>query len=112
VETNILAIHGYLNMDNNATYLVNYPDLLAKTPLMNNQPVNCEWCHASNATGAPVVGTIKNLSNAIHGHHNPTNVPDITPDIRGCYNCHPSAETQCLHDTISQNFEMDCQLSW
>ena len=108
VETNILAIHDYLNASNYATYLAAYPDLLAKTPIMDNQPVNCDWCHGSNATGSPVVGDIKNLSNAIHGHHNPTNAPDITADTQGCYNCHPGPTTECLRDTMSQNFAMDC----
>jgi hypothetical protein len=70
--------------------------------------VNCDWCHGSNATGAPIVGQIKSLSNAMHGHHNPTNAPDITPDTDGCYNCHPGPKTQCLRDTMSQNFSMNC----
>jgi hypothetical protein len=108
VETNILAIHDYLNADNYALYLSGYPDLLAKTPLMDHQPVLCAWCHGSNALGAPVVGNIKNLSNAMHGHHNPANAPDITPDTQGCYNCHPGPKTQCLRDTMSQNFALNC----
>ncbi len=108
VETNILALHDYLNVISYTTYLADYPDLLAKTPLMDHQPVNCDWCHGSNATGAPIVGQIKSLSNAMHGHHNPTNAPDITPDTDGCYNCHPGPKTQCLRDTMSQNFSMNC----
>ncbi len=108
VETNILTIHDYLNKDNYAVYLADYPDLLDKTPLMENQPVLCASCHGDNALGMPVVGAIKNLSNAMHGHHNPNNVPDITPDTNGCYNCHPGPTTRCLRDTMSQNFSADC----
>ncbi len=108
VETNILAIHDYLNNDNYSTFLTNYPDLLAKTPLMDNQPVLCAWCHGDNALGTPVVGNVKSLSNAMHGHHNPANAPDITPDSQGCYSCHPGPKTQCLRDTMSQNFAADC----
>jgi hypothetical protein len=108
VETNILAIHDYLNVISYTQYLADYPDLLAKTPLIDHQPVNCDWCHSSNATGAPQVGQIKSLSNAMHGHHNPTNAPDITPDTKGCYNCHPGPTTQCLRDTMSQNFSLNC----
>jgi hypothetical protein len=108
VETNILTLHDYLNADNYAVYLKDYPELLAKTPLMDHQPVLCAWCHGSNALGAPVVGDIKNLSNAMHGHHNPDNAPDITPDTDGCYNCHPGPKTQCLRDTMSQNFALNC----
>jgi hypothetical protein len=108
IETNILTIHDYLNKDNYAKYLANYPDLLAKTPLMDHQPVLCASCHGSNALNMPVVGDIKNLSNAMHGHHNPDNAPDITPDTDGCYNCHPGPTTQCLRDTMSQNFSANC----
>ncbi len=108
VETNILALHDYLNANNYAQYLSDRPDLLAKTPLMSHQPVLCGACHGSNAIGTPVVGNIKNLSNALHGHHNPGNAPDITPDTNGCYNCHPGPSTQCLRDTMSQNYAANC----
>jgi hypothetical protein len=108
VETNILALHDYLNRNNYTSYLEGRPDLLAKTPLSSHQPVLCAWCHGSNALGAPVVGKVKNLSNAMHGHHNPTNAPDITPDSAGCYNCHPGPQTQCLRDTMSKDFSLNC----
>ncbi len=108
VETNILTIHDYLNKDNYTIYLAGRPDLLAKTPLMDNQPVLCASCHGDNALGTPMVGQINNLSNAMHGHHNPVLVPDITPDTAGCYNCHPGPKTQCLRDTMSQNFSLQC----
>lgn len=108
LETNILALHDYLNAGNYAQYLSGRPDLLAKTPLMDHQPVLCAGCHGSNALGTPVVGNIKNLSNAMHGHHNPANAPDITPDTQGCYNCHPGPNTQCLRDTMSQNYAANC----
>jgi hypothetical protein len=108
VDTNILTLHDYLNKDNYAVYLAGRPDLLAKTPLMNHQPVLCASCHGSNALGTVSVGNIKNLSNAMHGHHNPTNVPDITPDTAGCYNCHPGPQTQCLRDVMSQDEGMGC----
>ena len=108
VNANILAIHDYLNANNYATYLADRPDLLAKTPLMDNQPVLCAGCHGDNALGYPVVGDIQNLSNAMHGHHNPTNAPDITADTDGCYNCHPGPDTRCLRDTMSQDFALNC----
>ncbi len=108
VEENILAIHDYLNQDNYATYLAGYPELLEKTPLLDNQPVLCASCHADNALGMAGVPGIKSLSNAMHGHHNPDNAPDITPDTDGYYNCHPGPTTQCLRDTMSQNFGLNC----
>ncbi len=108
VETNILAIHEYLNASNYATYLADYPELLAQTPLQDHQPVLCADCHHDNALGMSGVPGIKDMSNAMHGHHNPTNAPDITPDTAGCYNCHPGPTTQCLRDTMSQNFALNC----
>jgi hypothetical protein len=106
IDTNILAIHDYLNKDNYANYLTG--ESLAKTPLMDHQPVLCASCHADNALGIQGVATVNNLSAAMHGHHNPTNAPDITPDTQGCYNCHPGPTTQCLRDTMSQNFSLNC----
>jgi hypothetical protein len=108
LETNILTIHDYLNKDKYATYLADRPDLMAKIPLMAHQPVLCASCHGDNALGMPNVGEIKSLSNAMHGHHNPNNAPDITPDTDGCYNCHPGPSTKCLRDTMSQSFSLQC----
>jgi hypothetical protein len=110
-ETNILALHDKLNgtlTGNYQKYLVNNPALLAKTPLMDYQPVLCGSCHADAALGLSGVAGISNLSNAMHGHHNPDNAPDITPDTNGCYKCHPGETTRCLRDTMSQNFGAGC----
>jgi hypothetical protein len=110
-ETNILALHDLLNgplTGNYQKYLANNPDLLAKTPLMDSQPVLCASCHADAALGLSGVAGISNLSNAMHGHHNPDNAPDITPDTEGCYSCHPGGTTRCLRDTMSQNFGVNC----
>jgi hypothetical protein len=108
VETNILTLHDYLNTDTYAQSLAARPDLLAQTPLMDHQPVLCANCHASNALNMDGAAGIKNLSNAMHGHHNPDNAPDITPDTDGCYNCHPGPNTKCLRDTMSQDFGLNC----
>jgi hypothetical protein len=104
VETNILALHDLNNQANYATYLAAYPALLAKTPLMDHQPVLCASCHASNALGTPIVGQVKNLSNAMHSLHD-GKVPDT---ITGCYNCHPGPSTKCLRDVMNQTEGMTC----
>lgn len=44
----------------------------------------------------PGVAGVKSLSNAMHGRH--ADVTQITPDVAGCYSCHPGPETQCLRD--------------
>jgi hypothetical protein len=91
---NILTLHDYLNPG-------------AYDPsLMDSRPVLCAKCHASAALNAPGQPGVSSLSNAIHRHHK--DLPDITPDTAGCYNCHPGPETQCLRDTMSQDFKFNC----
>ncbi|HEY9205587.1 MAG TPA: hypothetical protein VIO58_06660 [Candidatus Methanoperedens sp.] len=98
VETNILALHDYLNLSN-------YPQG-HEGRLMDRRPILCAECHSSNALNAPGVADVSSLSNAMHRHHK--DLPDITPDTDGCYNCHPGPKTQCLRDTMSQSFAMNC----
>ncbi len=94
VKQNILVLHDYLNQ---GAY---------DTPLMDQRPVLCSSCHASAALGTAGLPGVKNLSNAMHFHHQ--DLEDITPDTEGCYNCHPGPETQCLRGTMSQNFMPNC----
>jgi hypothetical protein len=82
VETNILALH----------------DQEEDTHLMDNRPVLCASCHASNAIFAPGSGEAPNLSRAMHDQHQDV----VTQDTNGCYNCHPGPLTQCLRDVMSQ----------
>lgn len=96
VDTNILAIHDYLN-----------PGAYSPS-LMQSRPVLCAKCHASAALNAPGQAGVSSLSNAMHNHHNPTNAPDITPDTAGCYSCHPGTNTQCLRCTMTENFAFNC----
>ncbi len=74
--------------------------------LINRQPILCAECHSSNALKAAGQPGVESLSNAMHARH--SDVPDITPDIAGCYNCHPGPETQCLRDVMSQEENMTC----
>jgi hypothetical protein len=97
VKGNILAIHDYLNKN------------LYSPPLLEQTPVLCANCHGSNALGTPERPGIKNLSNAMHGHHNNDTVMDIIPDTtEGCYNCHPGPQTQCLRDGMSRRYGHTC----
>lgn len=98
VETNILTLHDYLNISN-------YPSG-HEGPLIGRRPILCAKCHSSNALNAPGSPNISSLSNAMHRHHK--DLPDITPDTNGCYNCHPGPKTQCLRDTMSQSFALNC----
>ncbi len=92
--TNILSLHDKLNKDK------------AGMLLMNNRPVLCAGCHASNFINAKGMQGIPNLSNAIHKRHQ--GLPEITADTSGCYNCHPGAKTQFLRDTMSANYKLNC----
>ncbi len=82
VETNILTLH----------------DREEGTDLMNNRPVLCASCHASNVIFAPGSPEVPNLSKAMHEQHQEL----VTQDTQGCYNCHPGPQTQCLRDVMSQ----------
>jgi hypothetical protein len=98
VFTNILSLHDLRN-----------PAI--SPPLMNSRPVLCAQpsCHSDNALGAngPGYAGTSSLSHAMHNHHK--NLMDITPDTtEGCYSCHPGASTQCLRDTMSQSFAVNC----
>lgn len=94
VATNILTLHDYLNQGK------------YDKPLMESRPVLCAKCHADAALGMNGIPGVSNLSNAMHNHHK--DLPDITPDTAGCYNCHPGPKTQCLRCTMSQNFALNC----
>lgn len=94
VKTNILTLHDFLNQGQYAPLL------------MDQRPVLCANCHADAALGKPGVEGVKSLSNAMHTHHK--DLMDITPDTDGCYNCHPGPVTQCLRDTMSQHFSLNC----
>jgi hypothetical protein len=100
VDTNILALHDYLSQ---SQYPAGHTG-----PLMApaRRPVLCAECHSSNALGAPGVTGVSSLSNAMHNHHK--DLPDITPDTAGCYNCHPGPTTRCLRDNMSQRYGMTC----
>ena len=94
IETNILTLHDYLN-----------PGKYDKA-LMDSRPVLCAKCHASNALGMAGMAGCSSLSNAMHNHHK--DLPDITPDTDGCYNCHPGPKTQCLRCVMSEDFALNC----
>lgn len=102
VETNILTLHDRENLEE-------YPPGFGR--LMDNRPVLCATCHASNALGASGKPGIPNLSKAMHAKHAEVENGDgvNSSSARGaqlaanfCYNCHPGPTTQCLRDVMSQ----------
>jgi len=92
VDQNILKLHDMLHPENNPK-------------LMDSRPVLCASCHSSNALQAAGRTGIPSLSNAIHANH--ANVPGMTADLAGCYQCHPGPQTRCLRDVMSTK-GMDC----
>jgi hypothetical protein len=71
-------------------------DRLHGTTLVDQRPVLCASCHASNALGLPGTPNVPNLSRAMHGAHasrmDSVNLPEV------CYACHPGVRTQCQRD--------------
>jgi hypothetical protein len=94
VNTNIIALHDYLNTQAFADK--------GLPSLMSSRPVLCGNCHSDNALGTAGITGVKSLSNAMHSRHDSPSIPAITPDTNGCYSCHPGPETQCLRDVMSQ----------
>ncbi|WP_051309134.1 cytochrome c3 family protein [Desulfogranum japonicum] len=92
VETNILTLHDKENDDEYAT------------PLMQQRPVLCAKCHASNALGTSGIAGLPNLSNAIHDAHK----DKVPQTMDGCYFCHPGPNTKCLRGVMATRHGMDC----
>ena len=101
VETNILVLHD-------REHAGDYPPGFGR--LMDNRPVLCATCHASNALGTTGKPGIPNLSKAVHDKH--AGVENGGDDLAGlagtaalaenfCYNCHPGPATQCLRDVMA-----------
>ncbi len=96
VETNILTLHDQ-------KFQSEYPAGHTGA-LMDRKPVLCAECHSSNALHEAGVAGVPSLSNAMHTTHK----DKVTPDINGCYNCHPGPNTQCLRDVMSSQEGMTC----
>jgi hypothetical protein len=71
------------------------------THLVNQRPVLCANCHASNALGLPGNPNLPSLSLAMHSLH--------AEETDNCYLCHPGPTTQCLRDVMSQQYGLTCQ---
>ena len=82
------------------------------TNLINQRPVLCANCHASNALGMSGNPSLPSLSKAMHDKHK----DEVSNTLEGCYSCHPGPTTKCLRDVMSQavpstidpNRKMDC----
>jgi hypothetical protein len=79
-----------------ATDILMDHDQLHATNLMNQRPVLCATCHASNALGMPGLPNVPNLSSAMHSAHAPR-VADLGLTNK-CYACHPGVRTNCQRD--------------
>jgi hypothetical protein len=63
---------------------------------MNQKPVLCAGCHASNALGLPGSAGLPNLSSAMHTAHAARMGGIQLNEV--CYACHPGVRTQCQRD--------------
>lgn len=96
VETNILTLHDNENMGD-------YPPGHTGA-LMNRRPILCAECHSSNAIDAPGVPGLPSFSNAMHSKH----AERVSPDMNGCYSCHPGPQTKCLRGVMSMQNGLTC----
>lgn len=75
---------------------------------INERPILCARCHASNALGTPGIPEAKSLSFRLHEKHK-----DIRPTngISTCYKCHPGNQAQCLRGVMATGIAdpMICQ---
>lgn len=75
-------------------------DSEAGTNLVNNRPVLCADCHASNALGMPGQPGLKSLSQVMHEKH--------AEYTNNCYMCHPGPDTRCLRDVMNVQYGVTC----
>jgi hypothetical protein len=82
------------------------PAGLYRGVLVDNQPVLCAACHASEALGAPSYGTIPPLTASVHAFHGHVKDPDLNVTLdnsahrAACYRCHPGSTTRCLRGAM------------
>ncbi len=69
------------------------------TNLINQRPVLCANCHASNALGMSGNPSLPSLSKAMHSEHK----EKVANTLEGCYSCHPGPTAKCLRDVMSQS---------
>jgi len=93
------------------------PAGLYASVMMDDQPVLCAICHASEALGTTGQANVLPLTQAIHGRH-----ADVTDPILGgtlddssnrsaCYRCHPGSETRCLRGVMGASVATDGSLA-
>jgi hypothetical protein len=108
-KRNILRLHDEKRSPNRWPALLtavgyNSAGLLATAD--GGKPVLCAKCHLSNALPGSGYGTIKPLTQALHGKHamvlDPVaNLPMDSIDNRSaCYRCHPGSVTKCLRGAM------------
>ena len=125
---NILRLHDEKNFASNGVLYAAAlaargfnPQGLYRGVTVDNHPVLCAACHASEALGAPSYGTIPQLTTSIHGFHGHVIDPtsgislDSSANRSACYRCHPGSTTKCLRGAMGGaiatdgSMEMQCQ---
>ncbi len=122
---NILRLHDQLQLGDplydNALVDAGYRrDGLYNTVTLDQAPILCDRCHASNALPGTGLAGISPLTVVMHGGH--ANVPtfdgsplDADTSRNSCFACHPGRVTQCLRGAMGKaigadgDFSMECQ---
>lgn len=95
-EMSCIICHNMPGVSTATDILIRH-DTLHGTNLVNQKPVLCASCHASNALGLPGDPNRHNLSRAMHGAHADRMGP-VSYLEQTCYACHPGVRTQCQRD--------------
>lgn len=119
---NIMRIHDDRQLTN-PTYtsalagLSLNPAGLYASVAIDNHPVLCAVCHASNALPGTGIAGIKPLTEAIHSGHAGVTDPltsltlGASDNRSACYRCHPGSSTQCLRGAMGRSVAADGTLA-
>ena len=118
---NVLAIHddrlGNLNYQNALDDAGYRDDGLLATVQIDNTPILCARCHASNALPGTGLAGIPPLTQAVHDGHADVTDPitqmslDSSDNRTACYRCHPGSETRCLRGAMGKAVSADGTLA-
>ena len=125
---NILRKHdesqfaGHAGLYHDALAAFNFnPAGLYRTVTVDQKPILCAKCHASEALGAPSFQTVPPLTASVHSFHAHVTDPltgmsmDSAVNRAACYRCHPGSTTKCLRGAMGGavaqdgSMEMQCQ---
>lgn len=119
---NILLLHDEKNAANPVYQAALAANQLRSTGLfdtvkLDNHPILCATCHASEALGTGGYPGLKPLTASLHAHHAEVIDPQSGLKLNdianrtACYQCHPGSTTKCLRGAMGSAVAKDGTLS-